>query len=58
MKSSVTSTLAFAGLVAANACNNNCGRQVIGTARESPAYSERLSMCSAFLKTTATVTPS
>ncbi|KAM0330128.1 hypothetical protein ACHAQA_004301 [Verticillium albo-atrum] len=47
----------LAGLAFAGPCNNNCGRQVIGTARVSPALVDRKSMCSAFLTSTTTVTP-
>lgn len=49
----------LAGLSMANSCNNNCGRQVIGTARASPALTDRQSMCSAYVTstTTTTVTP-
>ncbi len=49
----------LAGLAMANNCNNNCGRQVIGTAilKSAPAYSDRSSMCSSFLTTLTPVTP-
>ncbi|KAM0273210.1 hypothetical protein ACHAQH_008401 [Verticillium albo-atrum] len=45
------------GLAVAGPCNNNCGRQVIGTARKSPTLEDRQSMCKAFLTSTTTVTP-
>lgn len=51
--------LGLAGFSAASICNNNCGRQVIGTAivpGKLPVES-RQAMCSSFLATTITVTP-
>ncbi|CRK10495.1 hypothetical protein BN1708_009922 [Verticillium longisporum] len=45
------------GLAVAGPCNNNCGRQVIGTARKSPSLENRQALCRAFLTSTATVTP-
>ncbi|KAI8177825.1 hypothetical protein K4K54_013285 [Colletotrichum sp. SAR 10_86] len=46
--------LALPSLTAASICNNNCGRQVVGTARKDPSLSSRSSLCAAFV--TATVT--
>ncbi|KAF3351893.1 DNA replication complex GINS protein SLD5 [Verticillium dahliae VDG1] len=45
------------GLAVAGPCNNNCGRQVIGTARKSPSLEDRQALCRAFLTSTTTVTP-
>ncbi|KAL0943039.1 uncharacterized protein CTRU02_200925 [Colletotrichum truncatum] len=36
-------------LALADICNNNCGRQVAGTARQSPPFASRSSLCSAFV---------
>ncbi|KEY74465.1 hypothetical protein S7711_04501 [Stachybotrys chartarum IBT 7711] len=41
----------------AGPCNNNCGRQVIGTSNKNPALPERQALCSQFLTATTTVTP-
>ncbi|KAH0432026.1 peptidase s8 and s53 subtilisin kexin sedolisin [Colletotrichum camelliae] len=52
--------VAFLGapsLVSAAICNNNCGRAVAGTARQSPPFAARQSLCEAFVSTTVTVTP-
>ncbi|KAF3806319.1 hypothetical protein GCG54_00006081 [Colletotrichum gloeosporioides] len=46
--------LALPSLTAASICNNNCGRQVVGTARKDPSLSSRSSLCAAFVTTTVT----
>ncbi|KAI9150745.1 hypothetical protein HJFPF1_10522 [Paramyrothecium foliicola] len=60
-KMKLTGTVAVLGLVgnslAALNCQNNCGRQVAGTARASPAFEARESSCSSLLIKTTTVTP-
>ncbi|KAL0942736.1 uncharacterized protein CTRU02_200622 [Colletotrichum truncatum] len=38
-------------LVSAAICNNNCGRQVAGTARQSPPFASRSSWCAEFVTT-------
>ncbi|KAH7325094.1 hypothetical protein B0I35DRAFT_476287 [Stachybotrys elegans] len=58
MKVAITiASLGLVGLAAAGPCNNNCGRQVLGTARPSPALSDRRSMCAELLTKTTIVTP-
>ncbi|KAK2006280.1 hypothetical protein LZ32DRAFT_663764 [Colletotrichum eremochloae] len=47
------------GLASAAACNNNCGRQVIGTAiREPPSLASRSSLCADFMTTYVTLAAS
>ncbi|KAJ3955693.1 hypothetical protein N0V92_007775 [Colletotrichum tropicale] len=46
--------LALPSLTAASICNNNCGRQVVGTARKDPSLSSRSSLCASFVTTTVT----
>ncbi|KAI9146987.1 putative cell agglutination protein pfl8 [Paramyrothecium foliicola] len=51
------SSLGLVGLVAADPCQNNCGRAVAGAGRVSPALVDRRAMCSQALITTSTITP-
>ncbi|KAE9572786.1 hypothetical protein CGMCC3_g11206 [Colletotrichum fructicola] len=53
----IVALLGTPSLVSAAICNNNCGRAVAGTARQSPPFAARQSLCEAFVSTTVTVTP-
>ncbi|KAK2056964.1 hypothetical protein LY76DRAFT_594624 [Colletotrichum caudatum] len=45
----------FLGITFAAVCNNNCGRQVVGTAiRQPPSLASRSSLCASFLTTYVT----
>ncbi|KAJ6440730.1 Ca2+-modulated nonselective cation channel polycystin protein [Purpureocillium lavendulum] len=58
MKGPITvAAFGLSGLAAAAICNNNCGRQVAGTAAGKVPLETRRAMCSSFLATTTTVTP-
>jgi len=58
MKGTATvAALGLSGLASAAICNNNCGRQVAGTAAGKVPLETRRAMCSSFLATTTTVTP-
>lgn len=47
--------LSLSGLTSAAICNNDCGRQVAGTARKEPSLASRSSQCGAFVTTYVTV---
>ncbi|KAI8274570.1 hypothetical protein K4K60_009548 [Colletotrichum sp. SAR11_57] len=53
----IVALLGTPSLASAAICNNNCGRAVAGTARQSPPFAARQSLCEAFVSTTVTVTP-
>ncbi|KAF0329587.1 peptidase s8 and s53 subtilisin kexin sedolisin [Colletotrichum asianum] len=55
--SAIVAVLGAPSLVSAAICNNNCGRAVAGTARQSPPFAARQSLCEAFVSATVTVTP-
>ncbi|KAF9877502.1 hypothetical protein CkaCkLH20_05202 [Colletotrichum karsti] len=45
----------LSGVASAAVCNNNCGRQVAGTAKKEPSIAFRSSQCGAFVTTYVTV---